>query len=340
MSKYGMRSFSGPFDWLFSDFQGVIHFMETNFSDFLCKENLISIENKPKEFADIKYGLYFLHDVKKDFEQEYYSIHEKYLHRIKNFQLKVKKGVCFIRAVRDAVEMDYISSNFLYINQVIKKDNINNEIIYLIPQFLNIPHNLDQKYYSLKINLYQGNYREGLRGLFDTNENFISYCLRNYPEDIYKDNIIFDLKAELNLFEKRQSIVSIERKAVQDIDNAYMQAQINESRCQRLLKLLRTDFSKLSMPIKIDIYGAGDIGKIFYDKIKQYVSVGCFIDKMSYERTYKDIPIIRLSDYIPQKDATIVVIPTYAFKEVYSDLNAINNVNTLNIIPLEMILKS
>ena len=36
MSKYGLRSFSSPFDWYFSDFKSVLHFIETDFIDFLA----------------------------------------------------------------------------------------------------------------------------------------------------------------------------------------------------------------------------------------------------------------------------------------------------------------
>ena len=35
MSRYGFREMSGPFDWMFSDFEGVLHFLETSFEDFL-----------------------------------------------------------------------------------------------------------------------------------------------------------------------------------------------------------------------------------------------------------------------------------------------------------------
>ena len=41
MSKYGLRSFSGPFDWCVSSLSGILHFMENNFTDFLCREGSV-----------------------------------------------------------------------------------------------------------------------------------------------------------------------------------------------------------------------------------------------------------------------------------------------------------
>ena len=43
MEKYGLRGWSGPFDWLVTDsLQWVLHYMETDFADFLKKENITS----------------------------------------------------------------------------------------------------------------------------------------------------------------------------------------------------------------------------------------------------------------------------------------------------------
>jgi len=104
LSRYGLRSFSGPFDWCFSDFYGVIHFLETDFSDFLNMDNLEIVEEKPNEFKDIKYGLHYNHDVKNNFETEYEAIRQKYLHRIEVFLKASSEGVCFVRAVQDEEE--------------------------------------------------------------------------------------------------------------------------------------------------------------------------------------------------------------------------------------------
>ncbi len=38
LAKHGFRSGAGPCDWCESDLKGVLHFMDTDFSDFLSKE--------------------------------------------------------------------------------------------------------------------------------------------------------------------------------------------------------------------------------------------------------------------------------------------------------------
>lgn len=35
MAKNGFRENSGPFDWMFSSLEGVLHFLESSFEDFL-----------------------------------------------------------------------------------------------------------------------------------------------------------------------------------------------------------------------------------------------------------------------------------------------------------------
>ena len=55
MSRYGLRSHSGPFDWFFSDFDSVLKVIETDFSDFMKKENLVPDKNNNKIFYDTKY---------------------------------------------------------------------------------------------------------------------------------------------------------------------------------------------------------------------------------------------------------------------------------------------
>ena len=60
MEKYGLRSWSGPFDWLVTDsLQWVLHYMETDFADFLKKENLERCQENPKTFVEEKGGSSF-----------------------------------------------------------------------------------------------------------------------------------------------------------------------------------------------------------------------------------------------------------------------------------------
>lgn len=99
-----------------------------------------------------------------------------------------------------------------------------------------------------------------MRDIFDTNEALITYCTKNYDETTRKDNLLFDL--------------SHENKAL----------QIFTSRYQQVLKICRADLARFDLPPELDIYGAGNIGKIFYDKIKGICRIGCFIDLRPREK--------------------------------------------------------
>lgn len=98
--------------------------------------------------------------------------------------------------------------------------------------------------------------------------------------------------------------------------------------------IARCDFSKLEIPDKIIIYGAGDIGKLFCDRIYEYTQVECFLDKAPFEEQYKGIPIIKPDEYTLQSDITVIVIPTYDFKEIKEILQSIWN-NKIQIIRME-----
>jgi len=71
MARYGLRNHSGPFDWYFSDFDSILNLIETDFSDFMVKENLIVNSSNHKIFRDKKYGFVCQHDIDSDFETEY-----------------------------------------------------------------------------------------------------------------------------------------------------------------------------------------------------------------------------------------------------------------------------
>lgn len=334
MSRYGLRKMSSPFDWCFSELYGVIHFLESDFNDFMSKDNIKVLEERPGEIKDVKWEIHFTHDIKEDYEKERDTIVEKYSRRIENLKEEIKRGsVCFVRAVHSQDEIKYIVNNAEYIQMVIKKYNECNEIIFLIPYYMVVPTVFPFKKYILKINIYQGNCRTALRDMFDTNQDFIEYCQNNYAPDKLAYNKVFDLEKECRFWRNRAGF-TVEKNAVKKIDNAYKNIQINESRFQRLLMIARCDFSKLDIPNKIIIYGAGDIGKFFYDKIYEYTQVLCFLDKAPFEEQYKSIPIIKPNEYIPQNDITVIVIPTYDFKEIKEFLQTIWNIK-ISIIGIE-----
>lgn len=314
MQRYGLRSTSSPFDWYFSNnFQSIIHFIESDFEDFLCKDNLQVINDKPNEFTDVKYDCYFNHEIKTDFTSDYAKIYNKYYRRIEKFREEIHLGTCFLRSVRDQIELEYITSHESYIQKVIKQSNCDNDIIFLIPRFLDIPSGFSFKYYELNIDQYRGD-EYNLPRLFDTCKAFICYCKENISPVSVRDNLTFVLDS---MFDRYASL---------------------ESRHALLIKILKADYDSLTLPPRISIYGAGDNGLLFYDRIKEKCSVDCFIDANPKMAAYDSIQIISPDNCKLSANQKVIVIPIWAFEQISNTLQFTCNANPSNIISLDSIL--
>lgn len=315
MAKNGLRSFSGPFDWYFSELKGVLQTIETDFLDFLSDDNLDCVDDYPRQFMDTKYGFRFLHETKKDFRSDLPLIREKYERRICRFREIMHNGhVCFIRAVRNQKELSFIAENRQYIYSVIEKKALQNEIIYLIPQYLTVPTNFQEHYYILDIGKYCSGH-DALRELFDAAGDFVSYCRANYSTDSYQTNMLFALQSE---YQKRLPFMS---------------------RYERLHKLSNTDFSSLTFPDKLIVYGLGIVGKDLYEKIKEYTKVECFIDKAPKEDYYDNIPVVSISEYRHDQKTCIIVTPSYEYYKICIELKNACNIPLSQMIMLEDFLK-
>lgn len=78
MSKYGLRSWSGVFDWLVTEsLPWVLYYIENDFEGFLEKEDLEMIQDDPKRFKNKSNGFKFLHE-EEPFQEEYEKIKKKY----------------------------------------------------------------------------------------------------------------------------------------------------------------------------------------------------------------------------------------------------------------------
>ena len=177
MDHYGLRSYSGPFDWCFSDFEGVIQTIEEKFKHFLDYENLAIVPDRPKEFKDIRYQLHFMHDIENSglFSQEYPAIKEKYIKRSKCFLKMLEHPCCCIRAVQNKEEIAYIESHEKQIQALLKTYHPENDILYLIPEeFKTIPVSFSSFYYIAN---YDGRFKEALPRTFDSNPELVHYLL-------------------------------------------------------------------------------------------------------------------------------------------------------------------
>ncbi len=308
MSGHGLRSFSGPFDWIFSDLDGVIRTIENDFEEFLAEDNLTFFDDPRKGFEDRKYGMSFLHEIEKDYHREIEGVRLKYQRRIERFRSLLSGGnVCFLRAVKDQDEMDYISINRSHISEVLGRSN---EIIYLIPEFINIPEDLNERYFILPINRYNGNSLAILRELFDLNEDLLSYCKENISGSALRDNLRLDSDKE-----KEEVIITGSRRNEYDL--------ISEA-----------DYSKLKPGIWLDIYGAGDLGKAFFESIKEYVTVGCFIDEKPQESSISGTPVRTPGDYSYTQGTYIITVCDSGYYKTCKDLEGRFNVPPPRIMDL------
>lgn len=329
LAKYGLRSFSGPFDWCTSNFgQGVIPLMESDFAEFLSYGNLQVSEENEKVFDDVKYKINYNHDVKKSLEEEYADIYQKYQQRIARFREEIKSPTCFVRGCWSTEELSWIHDHEDQIISVIKK-HPENKIIFVIPRFV-----YEQNPVKLK-NLGGGVFlvetilsgyllgREEGRGFFDTNPDLIDFCVKNYPSQKRKDNLIFDLKKELEIARKPKGD-SFYAKEIERLQRCIIEGQENLNRAQqrnaRWMRLLNTDFDTISFPEKICIYGCGAIGRIFYQKIREYCRVVEFIDKLPRQDFYHDIPVVTAKNSKPDREVEIVIVPSYDFQNIVDSL--------------------
>lgn len=201
MSKYGLRSWSGPFDWLVtSNFNWVLHYIENEFEDFLPREYLRRLDDNKsndRQFRDEQSGFIFNHDCEYAFEEQYEELKQKYQRRIDKFLEATTSPTCFLRNIVSQNEIDYISSNQAYINRVIKKGNSQNEIVFIADYGLRFPAGFFYRGCRIPAMIHTGGghftYNE-LRSLFDGLDEFLEWCAQNYDSQSIIKGILFDRK--------------------------------------------------------------------------------------------------------------------------------------------------
>ncbi len=313
MEKYGLRGWSGPFDWLVTDsLQWVLHYMETDFADFLKKENLERCQENPKTFVERKSGFIFRHDHEYPFEDKYDKLKEKYQKKIDRFQEETVKKTCFLRTVISSDEVKYIARNYEYINDIIKRKNSRNEIIFLLRQEVQTSEPIPFRYYVMP-GKWNGGPNAVIRSWFDGADGFLEYCIRRYDVMTLMKNIVFDRNKQEKIF------------------------NIAQERYQTLLKLTDCEINNMDIPEKVIIYGAGNIGRRFYKIIKGKCEVKCFIDKDCAGGVIDRIPVRRLEEAGRGEQVSYIVTPTYDFQNIYEDIKAHDD--SAKIILLDSILK-
>lgn len=304
MSKLGVRSCSGPFDWYISGFQGVLDCIEADFCGFLDVNSLEVVSNGIA-FKDKNHDFYLGHEIKVSFERDYETIYQKYMRRINVFREQIKKKTCFMRAVRDKEELAYIQTNMQHVNRIIKKQNAENEIVYIVSNCISGSNGLSYPFFVVDSS-YKGERIEEIRKLFDNNMELQAFCTENFDEKKRYQNMIFDLQKENSRIEYRYWLIT---------------------------KIETMDYDKVHIPGEIIIYGAGTIGKVFYNKIKNKCKILFFIDGNPKETNYEGIPVVQRNKMNKKYSNTaIVVTPCYEYQEIKEGL--VNLYGDLNIIAL------
>ncbi|MDD3414287.1 MAG: hypothetical protein PHY47_09825 [Lachnospiraceae bacterium] len=276
--------------------------MEGEFEDFLNIENMEPSDQKNnfKDFQDIKYNFFFNHEAEKSYKDEFSIIKEKYNHRITNFFHKIQQPTCFVRAIKDNSEIEFIKQNRNRIINIVKKNNENNIIVFIALKSMKA--DIDFPVYYVDLINYSTASRLDLRNLFDSNHKLIEFLTSLVNESKNNRNLIFDLKKEVRYLD------------------------VYKQRYDSLIKVLNFDIKKINIQNNVVIYGVGNVGKVFYNKIKDYYKVIYFIDKYSDDEMYDNIKILTLDNCNILENCTIIVTATYYFDEIkVSLLQKLNN---------------
>jgi len=134
LEKLGLRSDSGPFDWIISDFEGVINCIKHDFENFLEYENLLQYKEIKEYYLDKANNFHFYHDFSgfKDLKSQLPSVRKKYKRRIERFQKNIQEPTLLLRYIKGYKELEYIQENFNNIMLLLKSKNSENEIIFIL----------------------------------------------------------------------------------------------------------------------------------------------------------------------------------------------------------------
>jgi hypothetical protein len=316
MGRYGLRSFSGPFDWYFThDFASVIDCIRTDFREFLVKENLQVVADKPQEFIDGHYKMHFNHDVKEDFETEFPAIREKYMRRVDRLRDQLKtRTICFLRAVTSQREIEYIEKNRDRIERTLKFANKKNGSLFLVPSYLQVPVDFPA-YERIDIYGYDGNSRTALRSLMDSNEPMIQRLQRSIPKETHLENLVFDMKNESKIPDA-VSRRSMERGFMEKFGKQVKETREAYQKFEQAVLLLNTHYDRVPWTKNVALYGFGERSRAVFRKIRDLTHVSCFIDMTPPQDTWEGTPILRPQDYVSTGDETIIVFPTYAWNAI------------------------
>lgn len=132
LMKLGKRSFSSPFDWTITSFEGILKLIDNNFIDFLNSKYLYQDKNNCGHYLNSLYNIEFYHDFdkKKSLNSQISNVEKKYQRRINRFYIEIEKPTLFIRYIQNKDELLFITKNVDYVKRVLFRNCFSN-ILYI-----------------------------------------------------------------------------------------------------------------------------------------------------------------------------------------------------------------
>ena len=140
IEKMGLRTASYPFDWVISDFRGVIQAINNHFENLLEYEQLYQSKAHFGRYQNMEYGISFFHDFNpyQSLQEQLPEAQRKYSRRIERFYESVSEPTLFIRYISDedkingiSKELLWIEENYELIMQTLKQFNEDNDILFI-----------------------------------------------------------------------------------------------------------------------------------------------------------------------------------------------------------------
>ena len=133
LERFGLRSASFPFDWLITDFRGVIDAIDSNFEHFFDETLFAQSSKQLYCYKNTKYDFEFVHDFSKyeQFHKQFATFREKYERRILRFYKTIREPTLFIRYIESESELKWIEKNREHVFASLKKYNSENYVVFV-----------------------------------------------------------------------------------------------------------------------------------------------------------------------------------------------------------------
>lgn len=275
-------------------------------------ENLCVVDENPTYFKDVKYGFYCKHDIKEDFASEIHDIAAKYHRRAERFMEASKKPTCYFRAVRSADEIRYIENNYDSIDRIIKKNNQNSCIVFLLLEGMSFSDTFDQaKWFCLNIDHYIAKTYQ-MRYMFSNSPALMDFCKDLMDDKSIEKNKIFD---------------NFSLSTSADMKAGILIHYVEEDR-EDILNIL----CQLRKHVNLYIWGAGNYGTIICNYLQaHHIDITGVIDNKRAGEQIKNINILPFEALTANSDVFIAIASSDSIYKIRTQIEntGIKNINVI-----------